>query len=98
MHLIDLKQNKVVGSLKNHGMAVRALKFTSSSQSLISAGEDLHIFVIDCETNQRKHTLVGHSKHVTDIACHPQNEDVFFSASLDGSIMLWNTQDPAKPQ
>ena len=90
MHLIDLKQNKITASFKNHGLAVRALKFTSSSQALISVGEDLHIFVVDCETHQRKHTMVGHSKLITDIACHPQNEDLFFTASLDGSLMLWN--------
>jgi len=71
VHLIDMKSNAVQGSLKNHGMAVRALSFTSSSQALVSAGEDLHIFVTDVETQQRKHTMVGHTKQITSIACHP---------------------------
>jgi len=71
VHLLDMKANSVSASMKNHGMAVRALSFSSSSQNLVSAGEDLHIFVTDCETKQRKHTMVGHTKQITSIACHP---------------------------
>ena len=36
--------------LIDHGKAVRALKFSSNNQLLISAGEDLHINVNDMET------------------------------------------------
>ena len=78
-------------------MPVRALAFTCSSHAVISAGEDLHIYLTDCETLQRKYTIVGHSKQITCIASHPQNEDLFATGSLDGVIMLWDVQDTSKP-
>ena len=50
VYLIDMKSKAILSKLENHGLPVRALQFTSSSKNLISAGEDLHIFVIDTET------------------------------------------------
>lgn len=91
-----MKSSSVTGNLKNHGMAVRALSFTASSQNLVSAGDDLHIFVTDSATHQRKHTMVGHSKQITSIACHPHSEDLFMTSSLDGTIKMWNMLDSSK--
>ena len=92
-----MKNRTQKGSLENHGMAVRALCFTQSSKHLISAAEDLHVFVSDVETLQRKQTIVGHSKYITDVAAHPQNEDQFITASLDHTIKLWSIEAPSKP-
>lgn len=97
VHLIDAQKSEIIGSPKNHGMPVRALAFTCSSHAVISAGEDLHIFVTDCETLQRKYTMVGHTKQITCIESHPLNEDIFATASLDGIVMIWNMQEASKP-
>ena len=51
--LYDLKERKYKARFANHNLAVRALAFDNSSTSLVSAGEDLHIFVSDVETQQR---------------------------------------------
>lgn len=64
---------------------------------MISAGEDLHIFVSDVESQQRKHTFVGHGKLITDVACHPLNEDIFVTSSLDGTIKVWSMRDQSGP-
>ena len=86
VYLIDMKSRAILSKLENHGLPVRALQFTSSSKNLISAGEDLHIFVIDTETFQRKRTFVGHTQLITSIACHPQCEDIFMTSSCDGTL------------
>ena len=69
--LLYNKRDRTSGKCDSHGMGVRALCFTHSGKSLISAGEDLHVFVSDVETKQRKQTMVGHTKWITDISTHP---------------------------
>jgi WD40 repeat protein len=90
VYLIDMKSRAIVAKLENHGLPVRALSFTSSSKHLISAGEDLHVYVTDTETFQRKRTMVGHTKLITSIACHPQTEDIFITSSCDGTLKIWS--------
>ena len=48
--LYDLKDRKFKARFSNHNLAVRTLAFDNSSTSMVSAGEDLHIFVSDVET------------------------------------------------
>lgn len=93
VYLIDMKSRTIVSKLESHALAVRALAFTSSSKHLISAAEDLHINVVDTETFQRKRTMVGHTKLITSIACHPENEDIFMTSSCDGTLKQWSMQD-----
>jgi WD40 repeat protein len=50
VQIVDLKSRQVKYKFENHFMPVRALAFTASGQQLISAGEDLHIFVSDVES------------------------------------------------
>ena len=51
--------------LENHHMGVRSLKFNLASDAIITSGEDLHTYVTDLETLQRRQTLVGHSGWVS---------------------------------
>ncbi len=78
--------------LPDHNLAVRALAFDRTSTSLISAGQDLHCFVSDVETQQRMQTLVGHANWVSSIAAHPLNRDIFLTASLDSTVKVWSTK------
>ena len=94
--LYDLKERKFKARFSNHNLAVRALEFDNSSTSMVSAGEDLHIFVSDVETQQRLQTLVGHGDWVTSIATHPVKRDLFLTTSLDHTIKIWSTQTHKK--
>jgi len=76
----------------NHNLAVRALGFDNQGTAMISAGEDLHIFVSDVESQQRLQTLVGHGEYVTAISSHPVNRDIFLTSSLDHTVKIWSTQ------
>jgi WD40 repeat protein len=40
---------------------------------------------------------VGHGKLITDVACHPINEEIFTTSSLDGTIKVWSMRDPSGP-
>ena len=60
--------------------------------SLITAGEDLHIFVSDVKTQQRLNVYVGHSDSISCICPHPTNKDLFLTTSLDNTIKVWSTQ------
>lgn len=71
------------GRFESHGMPVTAICYSQSGKKIISAGEDLHIFVSDSQTQQRTQTMVGHLKQITDVCAHPLNDDVYISASLD---------------
>ena len=57
----------------------------------------MHIYVTDVESQQRKHTFVGHGKLITDITCHPLNEDIFVTSSLDGTLKTWWMKDQTGP-
>ena len=86
-------------------MAVRALKFQegvggvgTTGLNLISAGGDLHVFVTDVETQQRRATLVGHGGEITALATHPARPDVFLTASLDKTVKVWDLSASNKEQ
>ncbi len=40
--------------------------------------------------------MVAHTKFITEIACHPRNDDIFSTSSLDGTIKQWSMQDTSK--
>ena len=71
---------------------MRSLAFDRTSTSLISAGQDLHCFVSDVETQQRLQTLVGHADWITSIAAHPVKEDIFLTGSMDHCVKVWSTK------
>ena len=91
-----MKEKKYEATFSNHNLAVRALAFDNSSAALISAGEDLHIFVSDVESTSRLQTLVGHGEWVTSISTHPVNRDMFLTSSLDHTVKIWSTQTHKK--
>jgi len=66
---INNKEDKFV--LSNHGLGVKAIKFSDDSKSVITGGEDLHINICDVETKKRLGTWVSHSDWVTSLSFHP---------------------------
>lgn len=50
VQLYSLKERKYLARFSNHNLAVRALAFDNQSTAMISAGEDLHVFVSDVES------------------------------------------------
>ena len=92
VRIFDSSTKEPKGSVfSNHGRGVRCLKFSPDSSSIISGGEDLHIYLCDVETQQRTLTLVNHAAWITSIAFNPQDPKYFVSTSLDNTIKIWQT-------
>ena len=77
-------------TLQNHGLGVKAVKFSRDATSLVSGGEDLHIHITDIATAQRTLTFVSHSDSISSVDFHPQSLNHFLTSSLDGTIKLWD--------
>ena len=90
VHLFEPDAREAKATLTNHGLNVKALKFSREGASLITSAEDLHIHMIDVATAQRSLTFVSHSDVVTSIDFHPQSLNYFLTSSLDGTIKLWD--------
>lgn len=76
-------------SLITHGKGVKAIKFSPDSTTLVTGGEDLHMNMVDVETQQRVLTLVNHADWITSIAFNPADPGYFASTSLDGTVKIW---------
>lgn len=50
VQLYNLTDRKFLARFSNHNLAVRALAFDNQSTAMMSAGEDLHVFVSDVES------------------------------------------------
>mmetsp|Transcript_42361 Transcript_42361/g.65010 ORF Transcript_42361/g.65010 Transcript_42361/m.65010 type:complete len:84 (+) Transcript_42361:711-962(+) len=50
----------------------------------------MHINITSCETGVREQTLVSHGDWITSLAFNPVNQSYFATASLDGTVRLWN--------
>jgi len=55
---------------------------------IITGGADKSINIFDRTTGKVTHTLTGHTKKLTDVVFHP-NEDIFLSASSDKTARVW---------
>lgn len=73
VQVFDTDNHNLKTEFGYHGKAARAVQFCHNGSSLVTAGEDAHIYVADIETTQRRSTLVGHGNWITDIAVHPKN-------------------------
>jgi katanin p80 WD40 repeat-containing subunit B1 len=51
VRIFDSKSKEVKGQVfNNHGRGVRCVKFSPDSASIVSGGEDLHIYLCDVES------------------------------------------------
>ncbi|KAI0043947.1 WD40 repeat-like protein [Auriscalpium vulgare] len=92
----DLHQENVTepsSSFFGHRANVFTLAFSASNRYLFSGGADDAVYQYDFmrESTRRSGPLRVYARHVSDIravSCHPSQDEVFMSASQDGSIML----------
>ncbi|NJL94575.1 MAG: WD40 repeat domain-containing protein [Anaerolineae bacterium] len=83
------------GILARHQAEVLCVAFSHSGQWLYSAGQDQTIRVWDLKKRQQRQVLRGHLGAVT---CLAPTERQVVSGSVDGSVRLWNQEQPNLPQ
>lgn len=93
--LINAKKGKHVFEYKEaHDGYVRCVSPHPTEDLLLSCGDDNIVKLWDT-TGGDKMTLVhvynGHSRLVMDVQWNPKDSKAFASASLDGSVMFWNS-------
>lgn len=72
--------------------------FQDSSVKLVSGLSDYRCIVYDISTYlTATFTNVVHEDIITDVKIVAEDEQKFYTSSLDGSIKLWDLRTPAKP-
>jgi WD40 repeat protein/serine/threonine protein kinase len=93
----DVASGQEALTLRGHTGEVHSVVFSPDGQRLYSCAHDGTVRVWDAtplgnEDEENCLTLRGHSDEVTSVAFHPRNPAVVASASLDGTVQLWNTR------
>lgn len=65
---------------------------------IASGSEDNHVYVWHCRREMPVVVLQGHTRPVNCVAWNPVTQDIIASASDDGSIRLWGTEEELKRQ
>ncbi|CAI4062034.1 Rpn14p SKDI_07G2510 [Saccharomyces kudriavzevii IFO 1802] len=71
-----------------HAGEISTIKFFPSGEALISGSQDMRLKIWSVKDGSNPRTLIGHRAKITDIAIIDRGRNVL-SASLDGSIRLW---------
>ena len=87
--LWDVKSGKSVATLQGHKNTVTATRWNKSGRLLLTASRDQLLRVFDIRMNKELRSFKGHEKDITAAIWHPFHEDLFTSASYDGTIMFW---------
>lgn len=87
--LWDVKSGKSVATLQGHKNTVTATRWNKSGRLLLTASRDQLLRVFDIRMNKELRSFKGHEKDITAAIWHPFHEDLFTSASYDGTIIFW---------
>jgi len=93
----DIRNYKQIGSHPGlHSASVPGILCldlcSSDTNRIVTGGADKTAVVFDKESEQVICTLKGHTKKVTDVIYHP-NEDVVFTCSPDSTIRIWSVKN-----
>lgn len=78
------------------GITSLDIKFTDSTK-IVTGGNDKHVIVFNTSSERILATLKGHTKKVTQVIYHPE-EDVIISSSADATIRVWSVAQQQQVQ
>ena len=84
---------KRIKTLTDHDWMVRSVAFNGTGDLLASASYDMTARVWNVSDPAHAHevlTLRSHSYYVVDVAFRPNDDNVLATASIDGTIKLWD--------
>ena len=76
----------------SHTGSVNCLVWLPDGKTLVSAGNDKRVCLLNTENRTKKGVLNGHMHGVNSLACSPDGI-LIASGGADGTILLWNTQE-----
>jgi WD40 repeat protein len=89
IHIFSLETNKKINRIEESCLPVRSICHDKDNNRLIYGCDDLHINMIDLEKMRVFNTLVGHENYISNIY---SANGLYYSASLDGCIKLWDAR------
>ncbi len=96
IRLWDLKnpeEPSLLKTLRSHDWMVNSVAFNGTGDLLASASYDMTARVWDVSDPAGAHELLalrGHSYYVVDVAFRPGDDNTLATASIDGTVMLWD--------
>ncbi|CAB4411884.1 unnamed protein product [Rhizophagus irregularis] len=86
----DIENTKPKKCFKGHHGNIFGTVFDSTNRHVLSCGNDKLIIYHDLEHESVSKTFLGHEDAVHSIAFDPFNDNLFLSASQDGTVKLWD--------
>ncbi|KAL6057393.1 Pre-mRNA-processing factor 19 [Balamuthia mandrillaris] len=91
----DIKTYREISSHPPHSASkpgILCLDLHPTQPLVVTGGVDTKGVIFDRDSQKVVGTLTGHSKKVSDVLFHPQNELVF-TASYDNTVRVWSPPD-----
>ncbi len=85
----NLRDDRLITSLKGHIEGVSAIALSPDGCTLISGGMDKLLKLWNLNTGQQQKLIAAHRDRIQAVTVHPQ-DPIFASASEDGTIKLWD--------
>ena len=87
IHLIDIKEGRLVRTLEGHRHDVIALEFSPDGRELASGSRSNHVVLWDVAGGTPRQVLSGHTDQIRDLAYSPDGRRLA-TASLDGTARI----------
>ncbi|KAI6671925.1 hypothetical protein NL676_006810 [Syzygium grande] len=95
IRVYDYGTMEKIKEFQAHKDFIRCMGVHPTLPYVLSASDDTIIKLWDWEKDwMRTQTFEGHSHYVMRVAFDPQDPNAFASASLDGTIKIWNVHSP----
>jgi len=90
INIFNYNDGKFIRKIEEHCLIVRSLCYDNINKFLFSASDDLHINVIDVNSDFKVMSpIVGHKENISNMI-YNENKNLLYTCSFDGTIKIWD--------
>lgn len=99
LRLWSWPERKLLGTLRPETINPQpwSFEFMPDSKEVLVSGWNRNTELWDVQKLQRKQTFLGHGALVTDLAIRQREPMIFVTASVDGTVKMWNREHANEP-